>query len=981
MASLDPPRWQRTREIFDAVADLDPAARPARLAALCAGDEALLHEVESLLTHDRSSDDALGRVVEEAARGAADAASVTGPGKTLLHYRITGPIGEGGMGIVWRALDETLGRDVAIKVLPPGVGDDPRRLARFEREAKVLASLNHSNIGAIFSLHQVDGVRFLAMEYVPGEDLAARLLRGPIPLDEALRIARQIADALEEAHEQGVVHRDLKPANVKLTPAGRVKVLDFGLAKAFSESPTADPGTSTSSDSALAQLTTREGVLLGTAAYMPPEQARGLSVDKRADIWAFGAVLYEMLTGARPFAGAAVVDVLAAVVATEPDWTRLPPGTPLAVERLLRRCLQKDARQRLRDIGDARIELEHLLTASGDAGVPVTSGKTVTSLAGAAGRRMWWREAAVFAAGALVAGLVAWRLTVVPTAPAAIERLNIDVPSGTQLVDTVGAVRQSLALSSDGTRLVFLVRERDGRRQLYLRRLDRVEAEPVAGAEGGDMPFLSPDGQWLGFAADGKLKKVLLSGGQPVVICDAPEPRGASWGGDGTIVFAAGVRGGLSRVSAAGGTPTAFTTLDPARGESSHRWPLVLPGSRGVVFNVEPVDNTDDQRDIDMVDVMTGERRTLVRNGTYARYTAGALLYGQAGSLYALPFDAARLTVTGPAAPVLGDVRMDLAATGRVFADVALSGALAYVPGFPRPGVRRLVWMDREGVATPVTTETRAYRGGRLSPDGRSLAVTIQDAGNTALWLFDLGRRTWNRLTTEGEAVTPSWTPDSRRILFSANLRNGAGIHVVPADGSAPPSPIAAAGTQLIDMPEVQPDGRQALVALQDASGDDIYRLSLDGRATLEPVVTGLGSQVSPARSPSGRFLAYSSNESGRREIFVRAMTGEEQKWTVSVAGGSTPRWRQDERELFYVEGTRLMVVSVAPAGMPSFGTPRALFDEPGLTASATDLGRYDVTPDGQRFLVVQPEAWEIAPLSIVVVPRFGRELTARLPR
>ena len=292
--------------------------------------------------------------------------------------------------------------------------------------------------------------------------------------------------------------------------------------------------------------------MLGTAAYMPPEQARGLSVDKRADIWAFGAVLYEMLTGARPFAGAAVVDVLAAVVTAEPDWTRLPPGTPLAVERLLRRCLQKDARQRLRDIGDARIELEHLLTASGDAGVPVASGKAVSSLAGAAGRRMWWREAAVFAAGALVAGVVAWRLTVVPTAPVAIERLNIDVPAGTQLVDTVGSVRQSLALSSDGTRLVFLVRERDGRRQLYLRRLDRVEAEAVAGAEGGDMPFLSPDGQWLGFAADGKLKKVLLSGGQPVVICDAPEPRGASWGDDGTIVFAAGVRGGLSRVVGSG---------------------------------------------------------------------------------------------------------------------------------------------------------------------------------------------------------------------------------------------------------------------------------------------------------------------------------------------------------------------------------------------------------------------------------------------
>lgn len=383
VASPPPPRWQRARDLFDAVADLDPAARQARLADLCAGDDELRQDVESLLAHDQSADDPIGRVVGAAARGAT-AEVATGPGQFLLHYRITGPIAEGGMGMVWRALDETLGRDVAIKVLPQGVGDDPRRLARFEREAKLLASLNHSNIAAIFSLHEHDGVHFLAMEYVPGEDLSVRLLRGPVPLEEALRIARQIAEALEEAHEQGVVHRDLKPANVKLTPSGRVKVLDFGLAKAFTDSPEADAGTSTSSDSALAQLTTREGVVLGTAAYMPPEQARGLVVDKRADIWAFGAVLYEMLTGTRPFAGASVVDLLAAVVTAEPNWTRLPTGTPPALEQLLRRCLQKDVRQRLRDIGDARIEIERLAGESHTAAAPPAAATAVSR------RRLVW---------------------------------------------------------------------------------------------------------------------------------------------------------------------------------------------------------------------------------------------------------------------------------------------------------------------------------------------------------------------------------------------------------------------------------------------------------------------------------------------------------------------------------------------------------------------------------------------------------------
>ncbi len=982
VASLDPARWQRVRNLFDAVADLDPAARQARLAELCAGDDELLREVESLIAHDGSTDDAIGRVVEQAALAAVDATSVTGPGQTLLHYRITGPIGEGGMGIVWRAIDETLGRDVAIKVLPPGVGDDPRRLARFEREAKVLASLNHSNIAAIFSLHVQDGVRFLAMEFVPGEDLSTRILRGPLPLDEALRIARQIADALEEAHEQGVVHRDLKPANVKLTPSGKVKVLDFGLAKAFSDSPLADPGTSTSSDSALAQLTTREGVVLGTAAYMPPEQARGLSVDKRADIWAFGAVLFEMLTGARPFAGAAVVDVLAAVVTAEPDWTRLPPGTPLAVERLLRRCLQKDVRQRLRDIGDARIELDHLLSASGDTGTPVPRPDARISERMTPTSRSRRRDAALVAAGtlaaaALVAGVLAWTgwgRSAAP--PVRIERLNVALPEGTRLDDVLDYSRHTLALSRDGRRLAFVARDAAGRRRIFVRALDSVEAVPVAGAEDGDMPFFSPDGASLGFASEGKLKRIGLGGGQPTTICDAPEPRGASWSDDGTIVFAPGVFSGLQRVAATGGAPEALTTLDPGS-EGSHRWPVVLPGGRHILFSVHPSGSREQDRHIDLLDLASGTRRTLTR-GVYPRYMNGYLLYGESGRLLAAPLDTSALALAGPATPVVDDVRMDVGATGLAFLEASASGALVYVPGAMTQAERTIVWLDRTGRATPAARDRRPYLGVRLSPDNRSAAAIVQGTPNS-LWHLDLARDAWTRLTSDEGAATPAWLPDGARIVFPNTQLV---LFEVPAGGGGTPRRLLPQDGPTGDMPAVSPDGRVLLVGVQDTRGDDILAVALDGRRPAAPFVAGAASETSPAISPGGRWVAYTSNESGRREIYLRAFAGSGRTWPVSIDGGASPRWRGDERELFYLQGAQLMAVPVRLDGdTPSIGTARALFSDAAFSWSGADLFRWDVAVDGQRFIAVQPDPREERALQLVVVPGFAAELRSRLGR
>lgn len=972
MSNPDLARWQRARDIFDAIVDLPTAERQAKLAEACAGDVELRREVESLLAHDTPANDAIGDVVGDAARSLGAAAPLS-PGQTLLHYDLTWQIGHGGMGDVWKATDRTLGREVAIKVLPFAVTADPVRLGRFEREAKLLAALNHPNIAAVYSLHRDAPVPFLAMEFIEGEDLSQRLARGPLPLTQVLPIARQITEALEEAHEKGIVHRDLKPANIKLKPDGKVKVLDFGLAKALA-GDSASNFTDTLDRSDRAVEDTRVGVILGTAAYMPPEQARGRPVDKRADIWAFGAILFEMVSGRRPFDGGTVTDVLAAVVTTDPDWSLVPATTPQPLVRLIRRCLEKDTRQRLRDIGDARFDLEQLIAAQTDssAGIP-------TPQPSASPLRSRRREAALFVLGVVVSALAMWLLwRPAPDAPG-VQRFNIALAPGTRLEDVVEAGRQSLVISNDGATVAFVARGPGARRQIYRRRIDSVTAEPVRGSEGGDMPFFSPDGRWLGFAADGQLKRVPIDGGQPIVICDAPEPRGADWADDDTIVFAAGVQTGLSRVPAAGGDVVSVTTLDAAKDEEGHRWPLVLPGARAVVFNVETTSDRMNRR-IEVLNFETGERHTLVTNATDARYIDGYLLFGRAGALHAAPFNLEQLSLTGPAEPVLDDVRTNERLTGKVFAGTTRSGALVFVPGSPLPGRRSLLWIDRQGTTTPVTDELRAYTVARISPDGESLAVVIQEPSGRGLWIFDLRRGTWNRLTFAGSVGTPAWTPDSQWVVYTSNLNGPQRLFWVRADGSGAPEELTPPASRvLVDMPSVAPSGRMALVAVQDERGDDIYTLLLDERRQLEPFLSTPASEASPAISPSGRFYAHTSTESGRREVYARPFPGPGRKWTVSTAGGTSPRWRADEREIFYVEGARMMAAPVEPGDELRIGAPRPIFEEPALTWSGLDLFRYDVTADGQRFVIVRPEDREVAPLQIVLAPRFGDELRARL--
>ena len=888
-----------------------------------------------------------------------------GPGARLGPYEVLAPLGAGGMGEVYRARDARLGRDVALKLLPAEVERDAERLARFRREAHLLASLNHPHIASAYGLEEVDGRLLLVQEMVGGEDLAARLKRGAIPVDEALGIAKQIAEALEEAHEHGIVHRDLKPANVKLTPQGKAKVLDFGLAKAFAGDHVPS-GNDASHSPTLTRAGSESGVILGTAAYMSPEQARGRQVDKRSDIWAFGVVLFEMLTGKRLFHGETTSDTLAAILKTDPNWSLLPADTPLQIRELLRRCLTRDPHERLRDIGDARIDIERARLEP----APETIASAVPS-------RPALRDAVAFVLGGLVVSLVFWMWPPRnPTPKGALPRLNITLPFS-PLQDILGNEQQSLAISKDGSVLVYSGRRSDARNQIYRRRIDGVATEPIAGTEDAAMPFLSPDGEWLGFSANGKLKKVPVGGGEPTVLCDAPDARGASWGDDGTILFAPASGGGLWRVPAAGGSAAQVTTPDPARGEESHRWPLVLPGSKVALFSTADPSLREEKRTIESISFPAGTRQTLVRGGSYPLYVDGHLLYGQSGSLLAAPFDSRRLALTGPAVSVLDDVRMDPKGTGRVYADVAASGAVVYVPGYPKAVERSLVWVDRRGQIAPVTSEKRAFLEVRLSPDGQRAAVVIQGATDS-LWLYDLRREAWTRLTFEGDAFNPAWTPDGRRLLFSSNQNEAVGIFAVSTDGSGKPEQLILRPELSIFGPSVSPDGRRALLQVQEPLGYKIYSLALDGDRRFEPFIERQTIESSPAISPGGRFVAYSSNESGREEVYVRSFPTGERQWIASARGGTIPVWRRDERELFYVEGRRLMAVPVSAGPDLAFGTPVPLFEMDVLQSSSA-FNVYDVTPDGQRFILVQPNPTEVAPLQIVVIPDFVESMKARL--
>ena len=871
-------------------------------------------------------------------------------GTILGTYEITSHIGSGGMGDVYQAHDTKLGRDVAIKVLPEQFARDSERLARFQREARMLAALNHPNIAAIYGLEECGGIHYLVMELVPGQTLRERTAgERPLLVEEALAIARQMAEALEAAHEKNIIHRDLKPANVKVTPASRVKVLDFGLAKAFAgDTATDDPSNSPT----LSALPTQQGIIMGTAAYMSPEQARGKAVTKSTDIWAFGCVLYELLTGKHAFRGEDVTEILAAVVMKDPDWTRLPENTPPTMQTLLRHCLRKDRRQRLQDATDVRIQIEDaLLAPSADAA------NTAAAKAMRAFRRRWLAFALSFGVlAAAVASLAVWYLKpALPTPPPSVSRFTITLPEGDQLA---GLDRPSLALSPDGSRLAYIA-TRGGAQQIYLRAMDGLESKPIPGTEGAAQPSFSPDGQWLIFFTNEDLKKVSVNGGPALVLSDARAPRGAAWGSAGAIVFAPANAGVLQQVSDAGGDSQPLTHFEP--GDAFHRWPEFLPGGKAVLFTAGTL--ADQQAAVHSID--TGERRNLVQEASMVRYApSGHLIYTQprAATLMAVPFDPQRLQVTGAAVPVVQDVLQSPAA-GVAQYSISANGSLAYIPGGLQETQSSLVWVTRNGTEEPLAAPPRAYRTPRLSPDGTRVAVS-----DGQVWLYDLSRQTLTRFTFEGWNEHPVWTPDGKRIAFLSSREGPNNIYWQLADGSGGLERLTTSDPSHFPR-SWSPDG-QLLAFHENAptTGLDLWVLSLsDPARAAQPFLRTQFNEGAPVFSPDGRWLAYVSNETGRYEVYVQPFPGPGGKSQISTEGGSEPVWNRNGRELFYRNGDAMMVVDIA--SQPAFvaGNPRVLFEKQYVAGNTNSV--YDVSPDGQRFLMVKetPQAGSATQINVVL--------------
>ena len=884
----------------------------------------------------------------------------------IAHYQVTAKIGEGGMGEVWRATDTKLGRDVAVKILPEALAGDADRMARFAREAQVLASLNHPNIAAIYGVEE----RALVMELVEGPTLAARIAEGPLPLEEALPIARQIAEALEYAHEKGVIHRDLKPANIKITPEGRVKVLDFGLAKALA---TEQAGADSMSSPTLTMRATLAGTIMGTAAYMSPEQAKGKPVDRRADIWAFGIVLVEMLTARLMYSGETVSETLAAVIMKEPDLSGLPDATPVSIRKLLARCLDRDPQSRLRDIGEARIALEkYLAHPASEEAVRDTSLPARTA-------SMWrWIAAGLAIAVAALAALL-WR-----GGPATLRPwMHFSAALGP---NAIPGTYITVAISHDGTRIVFPVRTDQGT-QLATRLMDQSKAMVLAGTESGEQPFFSPDDEWIGFFADGKMKKIAVSGGAPFIICDAPSARGASWGEKGEIIANIDLFH-LSRIPAAGGTPKIVATPNEQRqspSPASYRYPQVLPGGDSVLISAGTPGLFEDAS-LGVLSLKTGAVKIVQQGGYYGRYLpSGHLIFIRQGTLYAAPFDLQRLEVRAAPVPVLQEIAAN---PGPGTAQIDISGAgsgtgtLVYLAG-KGGAAQQLAWMDASGKKTPLLTATVPITP-RLSPDGKLIAVSSKR--DISIYDPQRGASTQITFTAADGNNNPVWTPDGKHLVYASSK----GVWWTRADGST--QPVRLLETKTFATPaSFTPDGKRlAFYQTGDGTPPDIWVLPLDisdldhpKPGTPEAVVHSPMPEMDPAFSPDGRWLAYVSAESGDLQVYVRPYPAEGGKWHISTSTGRFPVWSKNGKELFYetLDGRIMVVEYAAGGGTFSAGTPH-----PWSTTPVFVTGPYqnlDLAPDGKRFLTISGESavfGDSASLHAVFVVNFFDELKRRLP-
>jgi serine/threonine-protein kinase len=924
------------------------------------------------------------------------------PGSRFGSYEIVALIGAGGMGEVYRARDTRLKREVALKLLSEPFAQDVERLARFQREAELLATLSHPNIASIYGLEDTRDASgppatALVMELVEGPTLDEHLKaagdnRQKLLLKEIVDIALQIADALESAHDRGVIHRDLKPANIKLTPSGQIKVLDFGLAKLVEPAGLGSGPAGLTHSPTLSMQATFAGMILGTAAYMSPEQARGKAVDKRTDIWAFGCVLFEMLAGKRAFDGEDVTDAIASVVAREPDWAALPADVPSQLKLLLQRCLEKDPRKRIGDISTARFLMTETIAAR------PASASSVGAAEARVDRTPAKRPAAVFASvglviGAAIAAAATWLAMRAPVETPRVIRFAI-VPSAATSLSLNGADRD-IAISPDGSHIVY----RGGRNdmaQLVVRAFDQLEGQPLPGIVGIRSPFISPDGHWIGFfgGPNDELKKVSINGGPPLALCRyTGVTRGASWGPDGTIVFATNDSStGLLSVPEGGGEPKVLTKPDTGSRELDHLFPSFLPGGKAVLFTITSSAVPGQQAaQIAALDLKTGQKKILLRGGSSAVYIeTGHLVYAAGGTLRAVRFDPVRLEVLSDPVPVAEQVMMS--GTGAANFVVSRDGRLVYVPaitGLANAGgpQRSLVWLSRQGREEPLKAEMRGYTVPRLSPDGTRVALDIRDREND-IWIWEFARATLTRPTFDPQVdIYPVWTPDGRRIVFGSSRTGLMSVYSRAADGSGADEPLFR-GRNVITPSSFSPDGKLLVVTelTPGQSGDvALLRMSEEAdRRQLEPLIASTFTELDGEISPDGQWIAYYSNESGQQdEVYVRPFpkvgSG---RWQISNGGGTRPAWARNGRELFYLNGGAMMAVPVQTK--PGFvaGNPVKLFE--GQFYTGQNARTYDVSADGQRFLMIKnalaAAADQGVTQSMVVVDHWTEELKARVP-
>jgi serine/threonine-protein kinase len=888
--------------------------------------------------------------------------SVVGSGSQMGQFRIERELGRGAVGVVYLAHDTKLDRSVAIKSLPPEVKDNPKALSRFTREARVLASLNHPNIATIYEeLEEAEGVNYLVLEYVPGQTLAERIAKAPLKLEEALTIALQIAEAVAAAHEHDVIHRDLKPGNIKITPEGNIKVLDFGLAKAVG-------GETKNQQSTV----TEPGRVIGTPAYMSPEQARGKPIDKRSDIWSFGCVLYEMLTGKVPFEGETISDTLANILQTEPNWQALPESTPANIRSLLRHSLEKDPRRRLRDIGDAGIEINETLSSR------TVSMATVENMQPARLRRLVASVTFVVFV-AIAASLVTWTLKSAPPPRQPARRFIIRPETS---LEFEALFHNALDISPDGKRLAYVEEGSDKKRRIYLRELDEFKARPLPGTEGAICPFFSPDGQWIGYADhfQRKLKKVSVKGGEPMILGDALFFKGGSWGDDDTIIFMPTRFEGLWRISASGEGLEQLTILDPNQGEYGHSWPQILPGGKAVLFTNTREGGLDEFQ-IEVLSLETRQRRLLFKGGTYARYVpTGHIVYARKETVHAVRFDVQQLQVVGSAVPAVPDVTSQ--GSSAQFA-ISRDGTLAYVPVQARSAELRPVWVDRDGQVEPLPGATPGgYALVSISPDGAQVAFTILDGDNWDVWIYQLKRKTLNPLTSDGRSYAPIWTPDGKQVVLCSDRSGKDQLFAYDVHSGGEPELLATFEDLYYYFPtSCSPDGKEMLLVTQDPKypkrDQDISVVALEQKEQprLRSFIQRDINQRHGVWSPDGRWVAYAADESRRWEVYVEPYPGPGPKTMISTQGGYQPVWSRDGKRLFYRSGNKMVAATIETE--PEFRVTdfEELFEGRYLT---TTFHNYDVGPDG-RFLMIQ-EPQEPAPLGINIVTNWFEELKRLAP-